>query len=226
MTKEKGFLAMPSLTLGGVRRSGLAISAACALGLGLAAVPARAGDDGEAPLWEGIGSTLGLGSVFGFKSEDKSGSIEYRDRAKLVVPPKVELPPPVASPTQGSASWPRDPDVERAKKEKAEEDKPVRVYSSYNGRMIRIPPPTTGDHVVTMSATAGLPPGARPCAVGPGVACETRPTPSIDWNPLTWVGLQKKQQTVLGPEPDRGWLTDPPKGYREPVEGAGVRIDN
>ena len=216
---------MPSLTPGGVRRSGAAIFAACALGLGLAAAPARAGDDGEAPLWEGIASTLGLASVFGSKSEDKSGSIEYRDRAKLVVPPKVELPPPVASPTQGSASWPHDPDVERAKKEKAEAEKPVHVFTS-NGRMIRIPPPATGDNVVTMSATAGQGPGQRPCNSGPGVACQTRPAPSINWNPLTWVGLEKKPQTVLGPEPDRDWLTDPPKGYREPVEGAGVRLDN
>jgi len=215
---------MSSLTLGGLRCGGLAISAACALALGLAASPARAGDDGEAPIWEGIGSTIGLGSFFGFTGQDKTPPIEYRDRAKLVVPPKVELPPPVASPTQGSASWPRDPDVERAKKEKAEADKPVRVFSS-NGRMIRIPPPTTGDNVVTMSATAGQGPGQRPCNSGPGAACQTNMAPSINWNPLTWVGLEKKAPTVLGPEPDRGWLTDPPKGYREPVEGVGVRID-
>ena len=213
---------MPSLTLGGVRRRGLAISAAFALALGLAAAPARAGDDGEAPLWEGIGSTLGLESLFGVKREDKSATIDYRDRAKLVVPPKIELPPPVASPTQGSASWPHDPDVERAKRERAAAEKPVRVFGPY---LRRIPPPMTGD-VVTMSATAGQGPGQRPCNSGPGVACQTRPAPSINWNPLTWVGLEKKPETVLGPEPDRDWLTDPPKGYREPVEGEGARVAN
>jgi len=213
---------MPSLTLGGVRRRGLAISAAFALALGLAAAPARAGDDGEAPLWEGIGSTLGLESLFGVKREDKSATIDYRDRAKLVVPPKIELPPPVASPTQGSASWPHDPDVERAKRERAAAEKPVRVFGPY---LRRIPPPMTGD-VVTMSATAGQGPGQRPCNSGPGVACQTRPAPSINWNPLTWVGLEKKPETVLGPEPDRDWLTDPPKGYREPVEGVGARVAN
>ena len=216
---------MPSPTLGGVRRSGLAISAVCALGLGLAAAPARAGDDGEAPLWEGIGSTLGLESIFGVKSGDKD-SIEYRDRAKLVVPPKIELPPPVASPTQGSASWPRDPDVERAKKEKAEAEKPVRVFGPY---LRRIPPTMSGD-VVTMSATAGQGPsqgsGLRSCNGSPGAACQTSTAPSINWNPLTWVGLQKKPETVLGPEPDRDSLTDPPKGYREPVEGVGAHVAN
>ena len=37
--------------------------------------------------------------------------------------------------------------------------------------------------------------------------------------------MQKKPATVLGPEPDRDWLTDPPKGYREPAEGAGVKVE-
>jgi hypothetical protein len=35
-------------------------------------------------------------------------------------------------------------------------------------------------------------------------------------NPLNWVGMGKK--TPLGPEPDREWLTDPPQGFRAPVE--------
>ena len=211
---------MSSLTLGGLRCGGLAISAACALALGLAASPARAGDDGEAPLW------VGLGSVVGLAGQHDDVTIDYRDRAKLVVPPKVELPPPVASPTQGSASWPHDPDVERAKRERAAAEKPVRVFGPY---LRRIPPPMTGD-VVTMSATAGQGPGQasgqRSCIAGPGAACPTSPPPTINWNPLTWVGLEKKPEAVLGPEPDRDWLTDPPKGYREPVEGVGARVAN
>jgi len=31
---------------------------------------------------------------------------------------------------------------------------------------------------------------------------------------------------VLGPEPARESLTDPPPGFREPAEGAGVKIEN
>ncbi len=76
--------------------------------------------------------------------------------------------------------------------------------------------------VVTVSATAGQGPGrAARATTGPATRAETRPPPSINWNPLTWVGLEKKPPTVLGPEPDRDWLTDPPKGYREPAEGVG-----
>ena len=208
---------MPSLTLGEVRRRRLAGAAACALWLGLAAAPARAGDDGAAPLW------VGIASIFGFGGDSGQDPIEYRDRARLVLPPKVELPPPAASPTKGNAAWPLDPDVQRRKKEKAEKDNyvfiPVRKRTS--------PVPMGTSHsVVTVSATTGQGPTERPCTNGPGQACQTRPSPSMNWNPLTWVGLEKKPQTVLGPEPDRDWLTDPPKGYREPAEGEGVRLNN
>lgn len=206
---------MRSLTIGEVRRRRLAGAAACALWLALAAPPARAGDDGAAPLW------VGIGSIFGLSGGDVQDPIEYRDRARLVVPPKVELPPPAVSPTLGNAAWPVDPDVQKRKKEKAEKQHYV---------FVPIPmrtPAVSGPHsVVTEAATAGQPPGQRPCVKGPGESCATHPSPSINWNPLTWVGLEKKPQTVLGPEPDRDWLTDPPKGYREPAEGEGVRMDN
>ncbi len=209
---------MPSLTPGVFRLSRLAGCAACALWLGLAASPARAGDDGEAPLW------VGLGSIFGFGGDNKDDTpIEYRDRSKLVLPPKVELPPPAASPVKSDAAWPRDPDLQRRKKEKAEKDNYVFVPP----RQRESPVAMGVDHsVVTMDATAGEGAGERACVKGPGERCSTRPSPSINWNPLTWVGLEKKPQTVLGPEPDRDWLTDPPKGYREPVEGEGVKMDN
>ncbi len=206
---------MPSLTLGEVRRGGLALTAACALWLGLAAAPARAGDDGAAPLW------VGIGSIFGFGGNSDQDPIVYRDRAKLVLPPKVELPPPAASPTQANAAWPLDQEVQKRKKDKAEKDNYVFVPPQ------RRPPPISDrNSVVTVSATAGMAPGERPCTNGPGQACQTRPVPSINYNPLTWVGLEKKAPTVLGPEPERDWLTDPPKGYREPAEGEGVRLDN
>ncbi len=206
---------MPSLTLGEVSRRRLAVSAACVLWLGLAAAPARAGDDGAAPIW------VGLGSIFGFGGDDAQDPIEYRDRARIVLPPKVELPAPAVASTQGNVAWPVDPDVEKRRKEKAEKDKYVFIPWRK-----RASPLSEHGGVVTVSATAGQPPGQRPCTKGPGENCETRPSPSLNWNPLTWVGLEKKAPTVLGPEPDRDWLTDPPKGYREPAEGAGVRLDN
>ncbi|MBV8474613.1 MAG: hypothetical protein JO107_03635 [Hyphomicrobiales bacterium] len=204
---------MRSLT-GGEARRAVAACAACALWLGFAGAPAKANDDGAAPLWVGIGSIFG----FGGKEQDP---IEYRDHAKLVLPPNTTLPAPGGGNVQGNAAWPRDPDIEKRKKEKAEHD---------NYRFVPIhmrPPPTsTADSKVTIDATAGQGPSERSCVKGPGENCTSHNSPSIDWNPLTWVGLQKKAPTELSGEPDRDWLTDPPKGYREPAEGVGVKIDN
>ena len=83
---------MPSVTLGKVGRGAAAASAACLVWLCLSASPALAGDDGAAPLW------VGLGSMFGFGGAEDQPDIDYRDRPKLVVPPKMDLPPPAAAP--------------------------------------------------------------------------------------------------------------------------------
>ena len=83
------------------------------------------------------------------------------------------------------------------------------------------------DVVVTTDYTAGMGPSRSANAPpAPASRCDSAPSPSLNWNPLTWVGIQKKPVTVLGPEPARTSLTDPPPGYRAPAEGAGVKVDN
>jgi hypothetical protein len=47
-------------------------------------------------------------------------------------------------------------------------------------------------------------------------ACGSTSTVLSNLNPLNWVGMGKSA-APLGPEPDREWLTDPPKGFRAPV---------
>src|SRR5712672_559538 len=89
--------------------------AAIALGIGLvmAAGPVRAGDDDEddktfeEKVIEGIMAGIG-----GTNMENRG--IDYRERSPLVVPPKIDLPPPAT----GSAevkNWPKDPDEARRK---------------------------------------------------------------------------------------------------------------
>jgi hypothetical protein len=198
-------------------RGGLALSAAGALWLGCAGQPAIAGDDGAAPIW------TSLGSVFHFGDDKVQPDIDYRDHPRLVVPPKIELPPPAAAPSAGASDWPRDPDVERFKKLKAEEE-PRTPYVP--ARINRYPSLYKSD-TVTTPYTSGLGPSEHKCTAGPGGSCDTaKPSAAINWNPLTWIGVEKKPQIVLGPEPQRDSLTDPPPGYRAPAEGVGVKIDN
>jgi hypothetical protein len=195
------------------------VSAVAALGV---TVEARAADDGQAPLWQGLGSVVGIG-----KPDDPV--IDYREHSKLVLPPKMELPPPGAGGVT-SAAWPIDQNVQRAKKLKALKDAPA---ARYVGK-ISTDPITQSGAVVTTSATAGAGAGGATCLKdGVAVTCpnqpaktDDKPSRQIEWNPLTWVGLQKKADIVLGPEPERDFLTDPPPGLRTPAEGVGAKIQN
>ena len=195
-------------------------SRACAVvvafGLCAVAAPARAGDDGQASL------ITGLGQTFGVLPTDEP-RIDYRERGKLVLPPRKVLPPPVDSAARGDGAWPKDVEIIRDKKQKAVEDATpsarqlsARSYQFYH----------PGDDVkVTTSTFDGHGPACRHPDPKTG-ECRSAPKPSIEWNPLTWVGIQKKEPSILGPEPERDSLIDPPKGYRAPAEGVGAKIEN
>jgi len=214
-----GFSAMPTETLRKVGRGAAAAAAACLVGLCLSPAPASAGDDGAAPIWDSVRSVF---SFAGGGDEDQP-QIDYRDHARLVVPPKMELPPPAAAPMASATDWPRDPEVVAVKKRKAEEAAAPNVPLRVRDKNLNITAVSSTD-VVTTPYTAGMGPSRR-CVEGPGKSCDSTPKPSLNWNPLTWVGVEKKPQTVLGPEPERDSLTDPPVGYRAPAEGVGVKID-
>src|SRR3954454_12891912 len=88
-----------------------------ALGVGLmmTAGAARAQDDEdddktfEEKVIEGIMAGIG-----GTNMENRG--IDYRERSPLVVPPKIDLPPPAATSAEVKApNWPKDPDEQRRK---------------------------------------------------------------------------------------------------------------
>jgi hypothetical protein len=215
---------MPSRRFRRILRGGLTVGATASLVFALATSQARAGDDGQAPIWEGIGSVFG--PYLGF-DKDKDPTIDYRDRGRLVLPPKIALPPPSAAAGIGNVDWPVDPDVQSQKKAKQEPKGPNKEHL---GRYM--PPVVTPGSQVTMTANAGQGEAPPPCPkdAAPGACSQSDQSkyghPTFNFNPLTWVGIQKKDATVLGPEPDREDLTDPPKGLRAPVEGPGAKIDN
>src|ERR1700755_3596343 len=87
---------------------------AVVLGVGmLMVVAARAGDDDEDDktfeekvienVMKGIGAT-----------NLHNSHIDFRERSPLVVPPKIDLPPPTSASTEKAApNWPKDPDEAR-----------------------------------------------------------------------------------------------------------------
>ncbi len=171
----------------------------------LAAGAARAGDDGAAPLWEGIGSIFT--PLVGLSHDDKA-AIEYREHGKIVVPKEMDLPQPSASPAVSGGAWPVDQEVRRKAIAKEQEKKKIEGVGDARLRYTHPFP----NAPVTVGA-ADQPDGGTTDQANGGKAESSSPLGNL--NPLGWVGIGKS--TKLGPEPDREWLTDPPKGYRAPA---------
>jgi hypothetical protein len=175
----------------------------------LGAGAARAGDDGAAPLWEGLGSIVS--PLLGFGKEE-SPRIDYQEHGKIVVPKSMDLPAPGGSVQAVGGQWPVDQETmrknlakEKAKKEVAGVgDARLRYTHPFPNAPVTVRASDQSDEAAAAQLKAG--------------AVESSTTLG-NFNPLGWVGIGKS--TKLGPEPDREWLTDPPKGYRAP-EAAGV----
>ena len=105
--------------------------AAAALGIGLVMTVgvARAQDDDDddrtfeekiiGDIMAGIGAT-----------NMENRGIDYRERSPLVVPPKLDLPPPASTSAEVNVpNWPKDPDEARRKKRSPPERKTTRIPS-------------------------------------------------------------------------------------------------
>jgi hypothetical protein len=175
----------------------------------LVSSPAWAGDDGAAPLWQGIGSIFGpvLGPTIGFGGGEKPPPIDYREHGKLVLPPNTELPPPGSS-AGADPAWPVNQEIVRKKALKEEGKKSI---AGVGDARLRYTHPFPPNEPVTVRAVD--PDGQTVKCEG---SCGSGSSVLGNLNPLNWVGMGKSN-AALGPEPDREWLTDPPKGFRAPV---------
>jgi hypothetical protein len=179
------------------------------------AAPAFAGDDGQAPIWTGLGGLLGL------TGKDVEERIEYRERARLVLPPKMALPPPSPPAAQRTAAWPVDPDLVKVRK--AKEDTLNILKAQADLQAMRAGGRLTPDQLRADRSMPGNAAAANHCAAQSN-------TRGCDWvpfrNALEFVGLAKPDEIVAGQEPDRDWLTDPPKGYRLPTANTVATQDD
>ena len=186
-----------------------------ALRLALIAFAMTSGCLGSSAAWAGTtvkrlcGKELGrfLVGVAGFwaVAETKKDPIDYREHGKIVVPPKMDLPPPGSSPS-ADAAWPVNQEAQRKKAQK-EAKRPI---AGVGDARLRYTHPFDPNTPVTVRAVDPQ---------GNEVKCDncgSSTLGNLNLNPLNWVGMGKS--VPLGPEPDREWLTDPPKGFRAPVE--------
>ncbi|MBR0702293.1 hypothetical protein ML401_04680 [Bradyrhizobium sp. 62B] len=189
---------------------------AAVLGVGLvvmSAGAARAGDDDD----EDDGMTFeekiidNLMSGIGAKSMEKKG-IEYRERSPLVVPPKLDLPPP-ATEAKAAPNWPKDPEEKRRKEAIAARRKATKETENWQAARQLTPAEMKAGQVAAAPRTSNDP-------IQPG----TNGNPSLSpaelgfsgglWNMMK--GGNATEEKKFTSEPPRQSLVEPPAGYQTP----------
>jgi hypothetical protein len=187
--------------------------AAIALGIGLVmtagAVRAQDDDEDDKTFEEKIieGIMAGIG---GTNMENKG--IEYRERSPLVVPPKIDLPPPASASADVKApNWPKDPDEARRKAAIAARKKDNK--DPIEARRLLTPSELNKGKVAASARTSDDP-------VQPGSQSNN---PILSPSQLGFTGgfsdLFGGNKTETAPfkgEPTRDSLTQPPSGYQTP----------
>jgi hypothetical protein len=188
--------------------------------------PARAEDN----WWNSMLGMVGMGP-----KNPADDAIDYSARPALVVPPKMDLPPPQAAVARPS-DWPNDPDAAARHRAEADSRRPAP----------RTPPPAADDNSAddsdpsTQTAPAPAPDKSKPAVAsaptgdfsksmglagggtsifsGPGGAIDLSNFNLSNWNPFGSADDTKAVRTLkVGIEPPREYLTQPPPGYRAPV---------
>jgi hypothetical protein len=203
-----------------VRNSSRALSrgfrlAVVALGVGLVmtAGAARAQDDDEddktfeEKVIEGIMAGIG-----GTNMENRG--IEYRERSPLVVPPKLDLPPPAAASNEvKAANWPKDPDEARRKAAIAARKKQNKDPLEASRVLM---PSELNQRGPKASSTADSESVAQPGG-NPGTNAILSPSQLGYTGSFSGLfGGNKAEVAPFKGEPTRESLTQPPSGYQTP----------
>jgi hypothetical protein len=214
-----------------------------AVGLALATGPARAGEVDDRTISEKIMDGF-YGTIRGTSMDNRG--IDYRERSPLVVPPKLDLPPPAASTEDVKVeNWPKDPDERQRKAVIAAKKKnappptrvqtvapatPADVAAAGPARPINIAPPPEAPPIpgTTRPAYANDANGTartdpvydQPGDLFKGGFSTVMPSSVSDaFDVSNWFGNKKADpaaEAAPGTEPSREALTQPPVGYQTP----------
>jgi hypothetical protein len=187
-------------------------SVALGIGLAMATGPVRAADPEdeddksfEEKIIEGIMAGIG-----GTNMENRG--IDYRERSPLVVPPKLDLPPPATDKAEVKApNWPKDPDEQRRKaaiaaRKKANKDplEASRILTPSELAQAKGKASSGGDSVDQPGGNPGTNAVLSPSQLGY----------SGGFSGL--FGGNKAETAPFKGEPTRESLTQPPPGYQTP----------
>jgi hypothetical protein len=192
----------------GLRLSVVALGIGVVMTAGVARAQQDEDDDKtfEEKIIEGI--MAGIGGT----NMDNRG-IDYRERSPLVVPPKMDLPPPAGTAAEVKApNWPKDPDEARRK-------------AAIAARKKAKPDPIEASRILTPSElNTGRTAARTPAAPGdsslpgdPGANAILSPSQlGFDGRFSNLFGGNKAETTEFKGEPTRDTLTQPPAGYQTP----------
>jgi hypothetical protein len=143
----------------------------------------------------------------------ENAGIEYRERSPLVVPPRIDLPPPDSAAAAPVANWPRDPDVQRRKaaiaankKRKLDPVESARLLTPAEMEVGRTAPTTTSSNDPVQPGNSATNPILSPSQLGYKGGL---------FKNMFGGGNEVETKPFTG-EPTRGSLTQPPTGYQTP----------
>jgi hypothetical protein len=154
-----------------------------------------------------------LGSI-GIIPKEKEPII-YNERAPLVLPPKMELRPPVprGAAEARAANWPKDPDVAARRKAAAEARAPyteTELYKNSNGKLLSID-----------EMRAGRNPNNRVSGV-PGPVGGQAEKSTLTPDELRAFSTKDKVE-LAGDGLERRYLSDPPENLLKAADGAPLK---
>jgi hypothetical protein len=186
--------------------------------------PARADNN----WWNSMLGMIGMGP-----NKPADDAIDYSARPALVVPPKMDLPPPQAAVAR-PPDWPNDPDAAARRRAEADSRRPAPPAppapaddntagdSNQPTPAAAAPAPNKSKAAVApsgdFSSSMGLAGGGTSIFSGGGGALDLSSLNLSNWNPFSSKDDSKAVRTLkVGAEPPREYLTQPPPGYRAPV---------
>lgn len=179
--------------------------------------PAAAADDGYQDVLSSVLTAVGV------LTPDVSPEIDYRERAPLVLPPKNSLEKPVAAGTGRTAAWPQDPDVIKRRRAAEDARAPSPNLLGNPNQML-----SKTDLLQGRTASADNSIRANRCHnQGNQRGCLVISPDELRAESARYQssGLGDKQELAVGEEPERMYLTQPPKGYMKTTKTVKVTAE-
>jgi hypothetical protein len=181
---------------------------------------ARAEDEESDKADFGSGLINNVLSGVGLRRSDSRPDIDYRERSPLVVPPKIDLPPPEQPNANNNPRWPNDPDVKRRREAAANRKKEVFDSSVDDSRLLS-PGEMARGRAAGANAKA-LPRGNKD--VDETVLPASEMTKGSRKSGLFSIFSSEPETATFTGEPPRTSLTEPPVGYRTPSAGQAYGV--